>query len=305
MNNIEKLKLFDNIISIEEVKKGYKKRLKYIVKTVDKNYFIKILPYEMSSNEIEKTKYIYKIYKQKNIPLIPLLDIILQKDETILIYPYFEGKDLKDSNIPLSHFRTYGIKVAREVKKMNQITRYPDLFKKFNLENHCDNCINKLNRILVDRGKEVYALFSKEEITSLTSRFKELLNCIKYNDVMLNHNDIKTANIMLDKNNNFYLVDIEPIDLTYRGFNLNYSIYTFLFNDDFEEQQKQFLKGFIKEYDPNKQLIKEFEYFIISDFINELERLLDNNYSYLEQNRIFIKNVLFNRKNILSTILYE
>lgn len=305
MNIPKELQISKNILKIEEIKRGYKKRKKYIIETTDDKYFVKVLPYKASQEEVEKTKWIHKIYKDRNIPIVPLKDVILKENKTILIYNYFYGKDLKESTLTLKEVENYGMKVASEVKKMNEIQQYPDLFKKFDLDEHYNKYIDRLNRVIDNEEEKIYGLFNKTEIRKLILRLKELKEKIRSDDVMLNHNDIKIANIMLDEDGKFYFVDIEPIDLTYRGFNINYSIFTFLYNNNIDKREKRFLKGFIKEYDTDKCLIKEFEYFIITDFINELEMLLNRHYNYLKSNIAFIKSMLFNENNTLTHVLYD
>lgn len=307
MEEVIKLNLFDNIISVKEVKEGYYKRKKYIVKTLEQQYFIKVLPYKATKKEIEKTKWIHETYIQNNIPLVPLLDIVIREDKTILVYPFFEGKNLKEKKLTLEEYNTYGSLVAKEVKKMNSIKCFPKMFNLFNLKQHHNKYIKKLNYILADENykNKIIKLFTKEEIKNLKLRFKTLLKEIEHHEMILNHNDIKLANIMLDKDQHYYLVDIEPIDLTPIGFNINYSIYTFLFSNSYEKNEKTFLKGFIKTIDPNKNLIKEFEYFIISDFINELQSLIDKKYNILLKESKKIKEILLNKNNVLETILYS
>lgn len=305
MKQMKGIKMFKNILAIEEVKKGYIERKKYVIETVEGKYFIKVLPSKLSSNEIEKTKWIYKTYDKENIPIIPLLDIITNKKETILVFKYFEWKNLQESQLTLEQYESYGRKVALEVKKMNKIKNYPNSFKTFDLRNHCNKYIERLRKIVDRKRNKVNELFSDIEIENLILRFQNLSENIIGNEVMLNHNDIKTDNVMLDKDNNFYLIDIEPSDLTYKGFNINYSIYTFLFANNFKQNERAFLKGFIKEYDPNKSLMKEWEYFIISDFINEFNKLLERYSDYLKNNISFIKKVLFNEDNILIHVLYN
>lgn len=303
---VNKFDLPSNVLKIDEIKKGYKKRKKYIVETTKRKYFIKVLPYKASLEEIEKIKWIYKIYEKENIPIVPLYDIILKKNTTILVYDYFEGNDLKDSLLTLEQYKNYGMKVSLEVKKMNRIRNYPNVFKRFDLKEHCNIYRDKFKKVISNEKEKIYNLFSDKEINNLILRFENLCEYIIKNDeVMLNHNDVKIRNIMINNNNDIYLVDIDPIDLTYRGFNINYSIYTFLFNNSLEKAERAFLKGFIQEYDSDKQLIREYEYFIISDFINELEMLLSRYYNYLKNNQSFIKKVLFNENNILTQILYN
>lgn len=303
---VNKFDLPSNVLKIDEIKKGYKKRKKYIVETTKRKYFIKVLPYKVSLEEIEKIKWIYKIYEKENIPIVPLDDIILKKNTTILVYDYFEGNDLKDSLLTLEQYKNYGMKVSLEVKKMNRIRNYPNVFKRFDLKEHCNIYIDEFKKVISNEKEKMYNLFSDKEINNLILRFENLCeHIIKNDEVMLNHNDVKIRNIMINNKNDIYLVDIDPIDLTYRGFNINYSIYTFLFNNSLEKAERAFLKGFIQEYDPDKQLIREYEYFIISDFINELEMLLSRYYDYLKNNQSFIKKVLFNENNILTQILYN
>ena len=305
MNEIKELLLPDNILSIKEIKEGYEERKKYIVETRNEKFFIKVLPNKESIDEIEKRKWIYKIYEEKNIPVIPIINILVRDNKTILIYKYYEYKNLKDSSLTLEQYEDYGKKVAIEVKKMNEIKNYPDSFKTFDLKSHCDKYIERLKKFYLNPKNKMNNLFSDNDINNLILRFKNLCSDIKNDAVTLNHNDFKIAYIMIDENNNFCLVDIDPIGLTYRGYNIIYSIYTFLYNNSLKENEKAFLKGFIKKYDPSKSLMKEWEYFIISDFINELERLFNLYYKYLENNISFVKEALFNKNNILVNILYD
>lgn len=304
MNIIRELNIFKNILSIEEISKGYPKRKKYIVKTIDKLYFVKIIPYKIEDEEVEKTKWIYKTYQENKIPVIPLLDIKAYENKTIYIYPFFEGKDLKENILTREEYKNYGKLVANEVKKMNQITDIPKEFKLFNLEKHCNDCIHKIDNLMLNEKyqEKIYRIFSKKELHDLKLRLKEILNDIKHDKMMLNHNDIKLANIMIDKNGKFYFVDIEPINLTPIGFNLNYSIYTFIYPNTKDSQT--FLRSFINTIDREKSLKKEWEYFIISDFINELSKLIDKDYEMLLKDKERINDILFNNNHYLEKILY-
>lgn len=305
MNEFEKIDIFCNILSVQEVFEGYEKRKKYIITTSEKKYFVKILPHSISEEEINKVKWIHFVYEENGIPLIPLVDVIVQGNQTILIYDYFDGQNLKESNLSIVQCKEYGMKVAKEVKKMNEITNIPIFFHDFDLSHHFHEYVKRFQKVIQDKKDLFYEVFDGKFVEHLLLRFESLYHDIISNEVMLNHNDIKLANIMVDDVGNFYFVDIDPIDLTYRGFNVNYSIFNFLLDIESTRNEREFIKAFLREYDGSKSFMKELEYFLISDFINELSRLLDQNFTYLLEHTSFVKRLLFNDNHSFQTIIYE
>lgn len=134
MLNICKIDLFKNSTCIEEIKEGYYKRKKYKIITPNQEYFIKVHEYKMSDKEIKREKWLYEAYEKLGIPIVPLLDIIIKDNNTIFVYPFFKGETLTKSNLSLKEFMNYGIKVGKDVIKINNITYDSDLFKPLELE---------------------------------------------------------------------------------------------------------------------------------------------------------------------------
>lgn len=306
MLNIREINLFRDATYIEEIEEGYPKRKKYKVTTPKCEYFIKIHDYKMSNQEIQKEKWLYQAYENSKIPIVPLLDVIRKDNNTIFIYPFFKGKTLKKANLSKKEFRDYGIRVAKDVIKINHITYDSNLFKPLELEEHFKEDMErgrKLWRNSIYR-KKILQIFTKQEIRLLFAYYRNLLKDVKKEKVMLNHNDIKTGNIMLDKQKNYFFIDIDPINLTVPGYNMYYSLFWFLL-PNCEEKEKCFLKGFIQTLDPQIKLLKQLHYFLISDFMNELEMLLNEKFDDLMQENLRLKQMLFNENNIIEKVIYE
>lgn len=152
--------------------------------------------------------------------------------------------------------------------------------------------------------KKILYIFSKEELKKLTRLYISLLDFIKTQKFLLNHNDIKIANVMLDEQENYYLIDIDPIGLTPAAFNVYYSIYSFLL-PQFQENEKAFLKGFIQTIDYKREIVKQLQYFLIADMINESEKLLTKYFNEIKENKEYMKRMLFNKENFLEKMIYD
>lgn len=306
MNKTENTFKKEKIVSIEEIKKGCTDRQKYIVTTSKNKYFLKISFDPLSQEQIQKTKWLYRVYQEKNIPFVPLLDIITEKDKTYMIYPVFEGENLSEIECSPEQYYNFGLKVSSEVRKMNEITNYPENNLVFDIKKHFEEHVDKLNQLLEDSNYEnkIYQVISKEEINQLIDLMHQCLLKITGHKTTWNHNDVKLVNIMVDNNHDHYLVDIDYLGLTLVGYNVNYSIYSFLFSNVAYASEKYFLKGFIQGIDPKKQLMDEWIYFMIADFINELKPFIDKRYDLLVSEKQRIKQILWNENDYLETILY-
>lgn len=106
------------------------------------------------------------------------------------------------------------------------------------------------------------------------------------------------------ENDHYYLIDIDFFGLTLTGFNVYYSLNSFII-PNFEENIKWFIRGFIQSIDPNKDLLKQLHYFLIADFSNELARLSNNYYDEVSQNISHVKAILFNINNIIEKEIYN
>ena len=303
--DIKKIHYFKDIVSIEQIKKGYYERKKYKVIGQNENYFIKTHHRKLIQQEIVQEKKLYEIYQKLNIPIVPLLDLIEYKNETIFVYPYFDGITLKDAKLMIEEYYKYGVKIAQEVMKLQRASVDSKLFSKVNLDKYFKENEKRIKDLWKneDYQEKILYIFSKEELQNLTIHYTSLLDFMKTQKFLLNHNDIKIANVMLDQKKNYYLIDIDPIGLTPTGFNIYYSIHSFLL-PQFKENEKSFLRGFIQTIDPNREIIKQLQYCLIADMINESEMLLTKYFNEIQQNKEYIKKMLFNKERFLEEIVY-
>lgn len=303
---IKNIGYFKDIIAIKEIKRGYEKRKKYIITTRKKEYFIKVLPNKLNINDINKLKLLYEIYENVNIPTVPLSDIIVYKNKTLLIYPKFEGANLKDAKLSLEQYYKYGIQIGYDVIKLNKYGLNSKLFSSLNIEEYCKNDKNNLEKIWnnLNYQNKILQIFSKEDLQYLSKKYHSLLNYTDNQQKLLNHNDIKIENVMIDGKNNYYIIDIDPFDSTPCGFNVYYSMYCFILQN-FEEEEKAFLRGFIQTIDPNRDNFKQFYFFLLADVVNEAESLLNKHLNKVNDNKNYIKDILWNKNDALEKAIYD
>lgn len=301
MIDLKTIPLFKDCISIEDINVESRCKNKYKVKTRENTYFVKIEDAHYAEKDINNAKWIYQRCLEEGVSVLPLVDVLSFGDETLWIYPFFEGETILDKDYSLDKFREYGEKVAEDILKLNKIEPISS-FSTVDLNKQCEERINKIKIRLNDEESSKYMLkiFDKDEWNELARYYKELCEKTINDRVCLNHNDIKLPNILIDKDDNYYLIDFGPLILTNVGYNIGYSISCFLFKSD-KENEKSCLRGFIKTIDKTHELLDQLNYYLISDFINKLDMYKDD---YLN-NINYIRAILFNRDNILSNEIYE
>jgi len=301
MTDLKVLPIFGKDAKIEELNINSRCKNKYKVVNGEQSFFVKIEDNVYSEKDIKKVKWLYQTYQELRIPTIPLMDIFTINGETIWVFPFFGGQTLLNANISTEKMKYYGKSVANDIKKLNRTKPDLNLFSVLDLKQHYKDRVDKVESLLqgVDTKDELLKIFSESEWKELLSFYGHLYEEIKDDDLMLNHNDIKLPNVMIDSDGNYYFIDLDPFDLTIIGYNIGYSISCFLFRKE-KELEKTFLRAFIQTIDSNKNLINQMNYFLISDFINKIEKYSD----MYQNNSVFIKSMLFNSGNILSIELY-
>lgn len=229
-----------DIVSIEEIKQGYNGRKKYKVTTINKTYFIKVHHYKLNQKEIMQEKILYETYKKLDIPIVPLLDLIEYKNETIFVYPYFEGITLKDAVLTLEEYYKYGVKIAQEIMKLQKVSMDSKVFSKVKLDKYFKGDKKRIINLWKNEEykEKIYNVFSKEELQELTIFYKSLLD-------------------------------------------------------------------FIQTIDPNRKIVKQLQYFLIANMINESEKLLTKYFDEIQENKEYMKKMLFNKEKFLEKIIYE
>lgn len=297
MINFEEITIFKNILEIQLIEKGSTDRSKYKIVTEDATYFVKLENKVYSEREINKVKWLYNTYQELGISVVPLIDLIIVREFSVWIFPFFEGESLSEISVSEEQLRMFGKLIAKDIKKLNSVKLDEELFPHFDFNLHYETRKNKLLKYSLDSKYKI--LFSEAIWDKILKKYNQLYESIKDDEVMLNHNDIKLKNFMIDKENKYYFIDIDPFDATFIGYNLGYSISCFLFKDKLEKE-RVVLKNFIKIIDENYIYINQFNYFLICDFINKFERYFAD---YMA-NSNYVKLVLLNEKDILNEILY-
>ncbi len=72
----------------------------------------------------------------------------------------------------------------------------------------------------------------------------------------------------------------------------------------FKENEKTFLRGFIQTIDPNREIVKQLQYFLIADMIDESEMLLTKYFKKIQENKEYMKKMLFNKEKFLEKMIY-
>ncbi|MDE6292727.1 MAG: hypothetical protein K2L98_03510, partial [Bacilli bacterium] len=94
MIDLKTIPLFKDCISIEDINVESRCKNKYKVKTKDNTYFVKIEEAHYAEKDINNAKWIYQRCLEEGVSVLPLVDILSFGDETLWIYPFFEGKTI-------------------------------------------------------------------------------------------------------------------------------------------------------------------------------------------------------------------
>ena len=146
---------------------------------------------------------------------------------------------------------------------------------------------------------------------NIINRMKELISSFDNEKKVYIHADMHPKNIMIDNNQNLYIIDIESFCIDYFVMNVRWSIAAAFRN----KKNNEFFKGFIKGYynndipiDFNKQLI----FITILNFIEhtiEFSETKDKEFivDYVSKiNSMFNSIDLFSDNNILeNTTMFE
>ena len=293
--------MFKDAKTIERINIESRCKEKFKVVTENQSFFVKVEDSAYSDKDIEKVKRLYRTYEEEDIPTVPLIDVFTVGEETIWVFPFFEGQTLLEANIPLEKIEYYGKQVAIDIQTLNKKKPEETLFGVLDLKRHYEDRVNKIKNLLNQKETrgQLLEIFDDRKWQKLLYFYGRLFEAIKNDDPMLNHNDIKLPNILIDDDENYYFIDLDPFDLTVVGYNIGYSISCFLFQEG-REAEKAFLRAFIRTIDHNKKLINQMNYFLISDFINKFEKYAD----IYKRDSHFIESLLFNENDMLRDLLY-
>ena len=246
--DIYSLKFINKTDIIEEVEEGYSGALLYKVTRGENKFFLKIFKGTLNIDKVKKSVSLYKKLKIKSLDIIDF-GTVDNLDKCYIVYNFIEGKNLKaytnNDEFSLSDVRKMGKIIGKELLKLKTYEDYDnDSFVSEDIDLIINNAENNFNLLLKN---EIYRniileYFTSEEINDLNKKLLEYGNVLKNIEPRIIHGDIKRANIMVDQNKEFYITDIEAMQVGYDVLNFRYQMTWSLF--DGSEKEAEFVKGY-------------------------------------------------------------
>lgn len=275
-------------------------------------YFLKII--DNDKVDIDKLKEIITIYEKAEVKTIQLLNYGYLEDKIYLIYNFIEGLALnKIYHIyQPNDFYHMGYEIGCSYKKINVITNTIPKFKtEYMMEELITSRISEFLELYNNELSYINKIISSEKIKRMIERMEELIPSFSEEKKVYIHADIHPKNIMLSKNNELYVIDIESFCLDYFTMNLRWSLAA-----AFKcKENNEFFKGFINGYyDTNipSQVNKQLILILLLNFMEhviEFSRNQDKVFieKYVSQINLIFQNInIFSNENILvTTTIFE
>jgi len=236
---------------IEEVTDGYSGALLYKITRGKNKYFLKVFNKIFYEDKIKRLKKQLDIYKHLNIKSLDIIEYGNIKDFSryYIVYNYIDGVNLK----VYTESREHSLKDVRHIgkyigKEMLKLKKYEDYDKKLFLHKDIDTLTKKViyNFYLMLEDEHSYNIitnyFKIEEINKFRDKLNQYSRLIKCEKPKLIHGAIKRSNIMVDKNKNFYIVDVESMQVNYDIINFLHQMTWSLFEGN--EKETEFVSGY-------------------------------------------------------------
>ena len=268
--DIHTIKFVKETDIIEEIEDGYSGALLYKITRGKDKFFLKVF---IGAVNIEKIKKCVSIYKELNIKSLDIIDFgnIDNLEKYYIVYNIIEGENLKSytksERFTLEDVRKMGTIIGKELLKLRNYKDYNnELFISDNIHIIVDNAKNNFNLLLENKAYRdvILKYFSIEEINDLKNKLEQYCNIFKYVEQRLIHGDIKRSNIMVNQNGEFYITDIESMQVNYDVLNFRYQITWSLFEGS--EKEAEFVKGYFDGIYSNTRP-ENFNYSIIFTII--------------------------------------
>lgn len=297
---IKKIDFFSNDAIFEAINDSNSGAILKKVTDNQKTYFLKIVPKD--SIDIDKILKTIEIYKINNINTVQLLSYETTEDKVYLIYNFINGNALNTiyDEYDMASYYDIGLQIGNSYRIINFNCKPDNIFRQ---DYNIDDLINSITSKFIDlyNGKLAYLkdIIAEDKIKLLTNKIKELLPCFCNEDKVYIHADMHPKNIMIDKNNQLYIIDIESFHIDYFVMNFRWSIMASFKND----KNKAFFKGFIDGY-YNHTISDDFDkQLVIILIINFMEHIINfSDGKSLEYIRDYATKVneIFNTINIYS-----
>lgn len=284
-------------------------------KVNDKNntYFLKIV--QNNNVDINRIQKIIEIYDKYDINTIKLLDYGYIDNKVYLIYNFIDGFALNTvyDKYDVNDYSNMGFNIGSSYKKINFKHEFDnDFVNNYDLNTLVNECINSFKNVYNGKLSYIKNIINEKRMTNIINRMKELTSSFNNEKKAYIHADMHPKNIMIDNNQNLYIIDIESFCIDYFVMNVRWSIIAAFRNKENNEFFKGFINGYYDNNIPdsfNKQLIfitilnflehtiefsktKEKEFII--DYISKIN-LLFNSVDLFSDNNILDNTTIFNK----------
>lgn len=284
-------------------------------KVKDKNdtYFLKIV--QNNSVDINRIQKIIEIYDKYDINTIKLLDYGYIDNKVYLIYNFIDGFALNTvyDKYDVNDYSNMGFNIGSSYKKINSKHEFDnDFVNNYDLNTLVNECINSFKNVYNGKLSYIKNIINEKRMTNIINRMKELTSSFNNEKKAYIHADMHPKNIMIDNNQNLYIIDIESFCIDYFVMNVRWSIIAAFRNKENNEFFKGFINGYYDNNIPdsfNKQLIfitilnflehtiefsktKEKEFII--DYTSKIN-LLFNSVDLFSDNNILDNTTIFNK----------
>mgnify|MGYP005758171681 CR=1 FL=1 len=239
--------LGDNAI-FTEIKDSNSGASVYKVVDESKTYLLKIIPKSMFNEE--NFQRVAAVYQENGVKSIEIVKIGSNNDKSYVVYKFIDGEALNKiyDYYNENDYSSWGKVIGKSFRKINQ-KKYPNiLVREYNLEELTKQTITEFLSDLDTKLDYLKDILSPKFLKKMIAKFKELTRTFAKEEKVIIHMDIHPKNIVLDKDKNIHIIDIDATSYDYFVMNFRYSLLA-AFK---KEKNKAFFKGVIEGYYENK-----------------------------------------------------
>ena len=310
---ISKISFFSDKAIFETISDSNSGAILKKVKDKNDTYFLKIVQNNNVDNK--RNKKIIEIYDKYDINTIKLLDYGYIDNKVYLIYNFIDGFALNTvyDKYDVNDYSNMGFNIGSSYKKINFKHEFDnDFVNNYDLNTLVNECINSFKNVYNGKLSYIKNIINEKRMTNIINRMKELTSSFNNEKKAYIHADMHPKNIMIDNNQNLYIIDIEAFCIDYFVMNVRWSIIAAFRNKENNEFFKGFINGYYDNNIPdsfNKQLIfitilnflehtiefsktKEKEFIV--DYTSKIN-LLFNSVDLFSDNNILDNTTIFNK----------
>ena len=297
---ISKISFFSDKAIFETISDSNSGAILKKVKDKNDTYFLKIV--QNNSVDINRIQKIIEIYDKYDINTIKLLDYGYIDNKVYLIYNFIDGFALNTvyDKYDVNDYSNMGFNIGSSYKKINFKHEFDnDFVNNYDLNTLVNECINSFKNVYNGKLSYIKNIINEKRMTNIINRMKELTSSFNNEKKAYIHADMHPKNIMIDNNQNLYIIDIESFCIDYFVMNVRWSIIAAFRNKENNEFFKGFINGYYDNNIPdsfNKQLI----FITILNFLEhtiEFSKTKDKEFIIAYASKI---NLLFNSVDLFS-----